>query len=166
MSRQALVRAVAARSLKFDANIETQREIDRVAALGLATKSNALGAELIHAEAQNADSARRAIWLVARTLIRRHRLARSLAERIAQAALIENMNPACTACGGRGYQYVEATVSVCVTCAGTKLHRYSDAQRANLCGAGHYPRAAYESALGMIRDAANRAASGADKRLL
>jgi hypothetical protein len=165
VSKQALVRAVAAHSLKFDANLEATREIDRVAALGLATRRNALGAELIHAEAHNADSARRAILHVARALIKRQRLARRAAERIAQAALFENINAACNACGGRGFQYAGAAVSVCVACNGTRLHRYSDAARASLCGLGHYPRAAYETALCMIRDALSAAAAGAARRL-
>lgn len=165
MGKQALIRAVAARSLKFDANIEATREIDRVAALGLATRGNALGAELLHAEAQNADSTRRAVLMVARALIKRHRLARRIAERVAQAALFEAMNQACSACGGRGVQQWGAVVSVCVACDGTRLHRYSDAQRASLCGVAHYPRAAYELAQTMISDAASRAVAGASIRL-
>jgi hypothetical protein len=165
MGKQALISSVRATSLKFDINVEAEREIDRVAAIGLTARANPLGALLIHAEAQDAGSCRHAALLVARLIIKRHRIARGAAEKIALAALFENMNQACAACGGRGFHMVESSVTVCTVCNGSKLHRYSDAERSSLCGLNKYPRAAYELALGSIRDALARTVANAGARL-
>jgi hypothetical protein len=90
MGKQALICSVMATSLKFDMNVEAEREIDRGAAIGLTARANPLGANLNHAEAEDTDSCRHAAQLVAGLIIKRYRIARSAAEKIALARTVAN----------------------------------------------------------------------------
>ena len=119
MSTQALIRAVVAESLQFDANAEAISAIDRIIALGWATRGNELGAAMVHAQAHDTEALRRAVLLIARNLIRRFRLSRSAAEKVSIAAIFEYLNPACDHCGGIGEIFGAAqVVAVCPACGG------------------------------------------------
>jgi hypothetical protein len=161
MGRESLNRAVVASSLGWTETEE--RQVDRVTALGMATRTNHLGSAIIHAEAMDANSMRKVVLLVTRHIIKECRIARSHAERIAFSALQEHLRPRCRACGG--IPYLEARVSECCpACGGTGLHRYGNTERKNMCG-GKYNEKAYEAALNEIRDRLSAAVRGADNRL-
>ncbi|HLP99199.1 MAG TPA: hypothetical protein VK149_12230 [Sideroxyarcus sp.] len=161
MGREALAKAVVASSLGWDENQE--RQIDRVTALGMATRKNELGAAIVHAEALDESSIRKVVLLVARHVTIKTGVTRSHAEKVTTAALQEHLKPRCRACGG--IPYIEARVAQCCpSCGGTGLHRYGNMERRNLCG-GKYNEKAYEAALNEIRDRLGAAVCGANGRL-
>ena len=161
MGRESIVKSTVATSLGWDENLEKQ--VDRVTALGMATRKNHLGSAIVHAEALDADSMRKVVLLVTRHIIKECRIARTHAERIAFSALQEHLKPRCRACGG--IPYLEARVAECCpACGGTGLHRYGNTERRNMCG-GKYNEKAYEAALNEIRDRLSAAVRGAGDRL-
>ena len=162
MGREALIKATSATSLGWDDNQE--KAVDRIVALGMATRENALGSAILHAEALDEASMRNVILLATRTLHHKHRITRHFCERIVMAALVEHMHPRCRSCGGM--PFIEARVAtVCPDCKGSGFHRYSDRERSRMIGVTKYPTKAYEAALTAIRDSLSRAVGGANGRL-
>lgn len=164
MGKEALVKATVASSLGFDSNIEQQRQVDRVMALGMASRGNQLGSAIVHAEGLDELARREVVLLSARRLVRKNRVNMDFARNIAYAAMMEYMHPRCRSCGG--IPFSDAKVSeVCPSCNGTGLHRYSDRERAEMAKTQNVPTRLYELALREIRDAVGFAVQGANRRL-
>ena len=164
MSRETIIRCTVATSLEW-APDGTERAVDRVTALGLGTIGNDLGSSVAHAEALDPAAIRNVILILSRNLTRTLHLNRGYAVKISVAALSEYMHLGCPTCGGLGNHFYEGKlVTSCTRCNGSGLHRHSDTERARNIG-GKYPQKAYETALGMIRDAMAGAVSGTNKHL-
>ena len=161
MGRESLVRATSASNLAWDDNHE--KSIDRVTALGVAAKINSLGVAVLHAEGLDEESLTRTILLLARGMVKKSRCDMVYAKKIATAAMREHMMPKCRTCGG--VQYDNARVAtVCPSCRGTGLHRYTDTDRAQMAGIPRVTRL-YTDALQMIRDSASNAVKTSTDRL-
>ena len=161
MGRESLVRTTSASNLAWDDNHE--KSIDRVTALGIAAKENSMGVAVLHAEGLDEESLARTILLLARNMVKKSRCGMAYAKKIATAAMREHLMPKCRTCGG--VQYDNARVAtVCPSCRGTGLHRYTDTDRAQMAGIPRVTRL-YTDALQMIRDSAANAARDASGRL-
>lgn len=118
---------------------ERESAIDRIGALGRASK---LGRALWHWKyAGDADSARSAYKHLVRKAMRRTKIYRhsrdfKLLEKICTAVLHEWLHPNCRTCGGKGaFIDEERNLKItCSTCSGSRLHRYSDQERAQALG--------------------------------
>ena len=78
------------------------------------------------------DLSRRASYAVRRKL--KVRMSPILARTMAELALIEIIHPKCRACHGAGVIILDDLKIECATCGGVQMHRYSDDERARLCG--------------------------------
>lgn len=120
MSTQALIRAVVAESLQFDANVEAISALDRIIALGWATRGNALGAAMVHAHAQDPEALYRAVLLVARNLVKRYRLNRSAAEKSPWRPFSNTCIPPARTAAGSARFTRKVVPSPHVPCAGAR----------------------------------------------
>lgn len=163
MGHEGLIRATTASSLAWAENSE--QAVDRVTAIAIASKHNELGSLMLRVEAMDAHSLRRVILLITRKLNHKYRITRGHAEKIAQSALHECLQPHCSACGGRGELHSDGkTVMTCTHCGGSGLRRYTDTDRHAMVGAA-INRQAYDSAMGYVRDSLRAVVSGANSRL-
>jgi hypothetical protein len=113
-------------SLEWDENAE--KAIDRVAAAALA---NPLGLLLWKAKyLLEGDAYRRAQIALGEVYGKRYRDAAPIRAALVGQALREFLAPACRTCRGVGEHMLEDRRVVCDTCAGTKIHRYTDMERA------------------------------------
>lgn len=113
-------------SLEWDENRE--RAIDRVAASG---KAGELGLLLWKAKYQlEVDSYRRAQKALVEIYGKRYRDSPTVAAAFVGQAMREYLSPSCRACHGVGEYVVNDRRIVCETCGGSKIHRYSDEERA------------------------------------
>lgn len=118
---------------------ERESAIDRIGALGRASK---LGRALWHWKYAGDDSSARSAFkhllrkAMRRTRIYRHSREFGLLEKICVAVLNEWINPNCHTCGGKGaFVDEERNLKItCATCSGSRLHRYSDRERAMAIG--------------------------------
>ena len=118
--------ATALANLDWDENSE--RPIDRVAASG---KINELGLLLWKAKYQlEAEAYRRVQIALCEIYGKRYRDAPPIRAALVGQALREFLAPACRACRGVGEMMVNDRRVVCEDCGGSKLHRYSDIERA------------------------------------
>lgn len=151
MGHERLIKTFTASSLEWACNGEAC--IDRVAAIGFASRYNDVGEAMLRVDALDPEALRKVILLVIRRLNRQFNIERSFAERMAFATLHEYMRPNCIYCGGKGDVFQQgAVVQVCSYCDGSGLHRYSDRDRKALIGGGYNTRA-YENAIAYVRDA-------------
>lgn len=163
MGHERLIRSLPPRSLGWH---ETQEcSIDRILAIGLASRRNEVGEAMLRVDALDAAALHKVLLLVIRHLYHRHHVSRGFAKKIAFATLHEYMRPNCIHCGGKGNVYkTSSVVKACSHCAGSGLHRYSDRDRASLVG-GRFSQRVYEDALGYVRDAVRAIVVNTDRRL-
>lgn len=163
MGHERLIKATGAHSLKWRDNEEGA--VEQVAAIGLASKYERIGAQILHTENLDPKSLRKAIQLARIKLCKQHRLQLHYAERVIQAALFECLRPNCIHCGGNKETFQQnAAVQTCEYCNGTGKHRYSNTERAILIG-GKYNQRVYENALDIVRDAIHNIVVRSAKRL-
>lgn len=113
--------------LGWDANHE--KAIDRVAASG---KASALGVALWKTKylIEAAEYRKAQALLLTRYLARYTGDSALLAEAIVDQALHEYIAPQCRACNGEGESMLGERRIVCESCAGSKVHRFTDTERA------------------------------------
>lgn len=163
MSRERLIRSLPPHSLAWHETYESS--IDRIAAIGLASRYNEMGEAMLRVDALDAKALNKVILLVVRRLNHQHRITLGFAKKIAFATLHEYMRPNCIYCGGKKEQHRKGRVTtVCSYCGGTGLHRYSDKDRKSLVGGGFNTKV-YEDALAYVRDAVNAIVISSEKRL-
>lgn len=112
------------------------KPVEFVAAMAAATR---LGSDIFRAKSADIQALRRAVLLLAKKARRvgerqKLPLSQAMAHTMAVAALVEIVRPYCRTCTGAGVSIVEALKVTCPTCGGMTVHRYSDRERARLCG--------------------------------
>lgn len=113
-------------SLEWDEN--TEKAVDRVAAAALASP---LGLLLWKAKyLLEADAYRRVQIALGEIYGKRYRDAAPIRAALVGQALREFLAPSCRTCRGVGEHMLEDRRVVCDTCGGSKIHRYTDAERA------------------------------------
>ncbi len=136
--------ARAQNSHNLDSSTDDFRHHDIDALIHVGAKASRLASLLLRIK--NADQSRwtkEAVIILAQPLAGRYKISRSIAMRVAYAALTEWINPHCRACSGAREILREAGGSIlCESCAGAGVHRYSDSDRASLCGAAFVGRIA------------------------
>lgn len=163
MSRERLIRSLPPHSLAWHETYESS--IDRIAAIGLASRYNEMGEAMLRVDALDAKALNKVILLVVRRLSHRHLITLGFAKKIAFATLHEYMRPNCIYCGGKGEEHKKGQVIVaCPVCDGSGLHRYSDKDRKSLVGCGFNTKV-YEDALAYVREAVQTIVISTHKRL-
>lgn len=120
-------------SLEWNEN--TEQAVDRVAAAALA---NPLGLLLWKAKyLLEADAYRRVQIALSEIYGKRYRDAPTIRAALVGQALREFLAPSCRACRGVGEMMINDRRVVCETCGGSKLHRYSDMERAGTMQIGY-----------------------------
>lgn len=105
-----------------------ERAVDRVAAAG---KADPFGIKLWRAKYLLESSAYLALQKELLTIYQnRYRDNATVSQALVQQALHEFLAPACRDCAGRGEMLFDERLIVCETCKGSKIHRYSDEERA------------------------------------
>lgn len=128
--RECLSRAVNSKNLEMEAY---ETDVDRVAAMAAGSH---LGSYLLRVrDGGQVEFAHRAMLILARKVIKRHHVARTMAEAISTQALIEWVRPWCRACGGARELMIDSKPTPCPTCGGSGVHRHSDAERRSAIGA-------------------------------
>lgn len=113
-------------SLEWNEN--TERAVDRVAAAALA---NPLGLLLWKAKyLLESDAYRRAQTALGEIYGKRYRDVPTVRAALVGQALREFLAPSCRTCHGVGEHMLEDRRVVCETCGGSKIHRYTDQERA------------------------------------
>lgn len=113
-------------SLEWTEGVE--RAVDRVAA---GAKANELGLLLWKAKyLLEPDAYKRAQTLLNAIYGKRYRDSQPVASALVGQALREFLAPSCRACRGVGEMMVNDRRVICDDCGGSKLHRYSDMERA------------------------------------
>lgn len=113
-------------SLEWDET--TERAVDRVAAAALASP---LGLLLWKAKyLLEVDAYKRAQTALNEIYRKRYRDTPTVAAALVGQALREFLAPSCRTCRGVGEHMLEDRRVVCETCNGTKIHRYTDQERA------------------------------------
>lgn len=112
------------------------RPVEYVASMAAAT---GLGSDLFRLRSHDRAAASRAVLLLARKAWRAGHakklpISDAQARALSIAAIIELSFPHCQTCRGAGESIVEKLKVICPTCSGTRLHRYSDQDRAKMCG--------------------------------
>jgi hypothetical protein len=109
------------------------RDADRLAAMA---GGNTLGGLLLRfRESEQPQWARRIALILISKIVNKYRLGRSLATRVAVAALEEFRNPHCVACNGARVMLLEKVKITCGACDGTGKQRFDDASRRARIGA-------------------------------
>jgi hypothetical protein len=105
-----------------------EKAIDRVAASGKATT---LGISLWKARYQLESRAyQTALKQALEAFCKRYRDRNAVAEQIVAQAMREYIDSCCKTCNGVGEMVINDLRVVCDACAGSKVHRYSDRERA------------------------------------
>lgn len=113
-------------SLEWSEN--TERAVDRVAAAALA---NPVGLLLWKAKyLLEPDAYKSAQIALGEIYQKRYRDAPTVRAALVGQALREFLAPSCRTCRGVGEHMLEDRRVVCDTCGGSKIHRYTDAERA------------------------------------
>lgn len=126
---EALARTLADGDLR-QSDIE-ESGADRVAALGL---SDRLGAALIRVLAEHDRSAFIESGRLLAAKLRRVKVSRESAYRVAAVVIHEWLADKCRKCGGRGFIFSGEVKRVCTTCLGLGYRRPSDAERMRALG--------------------------------
>lgn len=143
------------------------KDIDFVTASGMARPE--LGVLLIRAYASNDPvSLRMANWLA----IKKSRkylpdLPEGMRRKIVNAAIQEFLVPICTPCGGTGKSLQGQKWGACPTCAGTRIKRYTNGERAKMIGVdtlGSWEKP-YADVLNRINDAYYAALMGVRRKM-
>lgn len=108
------------------------REEPPVIKIASLARASQLGRALWHLAAGQHVST--AIPLLVREMRRDEKTNYDLCIRIAKHALYEHMYPSCRTCGGETEIMVDQVKVGCPTCAGSGVHRYSDAERSAAIG--------------------------------
>jgi len=163
MGHERLIRCLPSRSLRWNENEEYS--IDRITAIGFASRYNEVGEAMLRVDALDVGALHKVILLVIRRLNHQYNITSGFAKKMAFATLHEYMRPNCIYCGGKRDEHRKGrVVTVCSYCGGSGLHRYSDKDRKALVG-GAFNQKAYEDALGYVRDAVRAIVMNTDKRL-
>jgi hypothetical protein len=114
----------------------SERDIDRVAAMGSAGRVSPLGVDVFRwLYSQDPYAATRVLAQLSRTIREKHPMPASFADGIAKQAMREFGDQLCPTCAGRKEEVLANGVKVvCPRCEGTGLRRYSNGAR--LRGAG------------------------------
>ena len=112
------------------------KPVDLVAAL--AATSN-LGSDLHRAKDHDQTALRRAVMLLSRKAMKQGErkrlfLSRAMAQAMAITAILERCMPNCRTCHGAKVVIAGDLKIDCHTCNGVGIHRYTDNERAKLCG--------------------------------
>lgn len=112
------------------------KPVELVAALSAATN---LGSDIHRSKGADLQAMRRAVLLLTKKAIDKGRgsrlpLSRVMAQAMSVTALFERCAPHCRTCNGAAVLVVNSLKVVCDTCGGAGIHRYSDKERARLCG--------------------------------
>ena len=98
-----------------------------------------LGSDLFRAKGYDRAALHRAVLLLARKAWRQgHKrklpMSDEQARALAKAALSEVIKPHCRVCTGAGVSIIDDLKVTCPSCEGVAVHRYTDKERAKLCG--------------------------------
>ena len=105
--------------------------VDKVHALGIASIGNSIGSDLIHfADALQPKSHNQLLYGLAKAAAKRFKCERTMLVKLCKLAIHENIFRFCQGCGGAKQQQGENKIITCQTCAGTGIHRHTDAGRA------------------------------------
>lgn len=112
----------------------SERDIDRVAALGAAARISPLGADVFRwLYATDHTAAVRVRELLVEALVSLRNLSPATAERVAVQAMKEFGDWACPTCGGQKEVVIDGLKIVCADrprgCGGTGLRRFTDRER-------------------------------------
>lgn len=125
MSRESLARATNSTNLEMAPDVT--HDVDRLAA---AASGNTLGGLLLRLrEGGQGRWAERILLILANRIGDKHRLTRSIADKTAEAALLEFISPHCTLCKGAKVMMLEKVKIICEGCGGSGLQRFSNASR-------------------------------------
>ena len=137
MTRESFARAVSARDLGEHPHLAP---VDHLHAM--ATTSN-LGRALNRLRGEDNSVAPAVVALVAGKLAKSgkgrtiRRYSRALADLVAKQALAEWLDPHCRTCHGARELIAGDSRIICQSCAGTGVHRYTQAQRNEAIGSQH-----------------------------
>lgn len=140
----------------------SERDVDRVAAMGMAARRTALGTDVVRwTVAHDRYAALRVCKRLTVALQQERGMEAMAAVRVAQQAMLEFSEWACPTCGGRKEaKLVTGVVIVCDTCEGTGYRKFSNADRVRGTGQSYRSVAAdLEWAIGELRSA-DTAANG------
>lgn len=112
------------------------KPVEYVAALSAAT---GLGSDIFRAKDYDRFALRRAMLLLTKKAIdagKRSKLplSEAMAQAMAVSALLERLHPQCRTCHGSAVIVTAELKVVCPICEGIGVHRYTDKERARLCG--------------------------------
>jgi len=110
--------------------------VEYVAALSAASE---IGSDLLRVRALDKQAYRRVVLLLANKaekqgMKKRLFLSPAMAQILAVCAIHEITQPQCLVCRGAKVMVTEKLKVVCHSCGGIGLHRYSDKDRARMCG--------------------------------
>lgn len=129
-----LATAVSASDLRWSEN--ATKSVEFVAAMSGATN---LGSDILRSKDRDRGALHRAVLLLARKAWRAgHKrkipMSDAQARRMAAVVLLELIRPNCRTCTGAGVSVIDDLKVTCPTCEGITVHRYTDKERARLCG--------------------------------
>ena len=142
--------------------------VEFVAALSAASD---LGSDILRAKGGDQGAWRRAVIAVIGKVIKKSYKARqplspAMAQIMAVCALVERIHPHCKTCHGAKVMQTALLKITCPTCGGHGIDRYTDRERAKLCGVGDWePWQAQYAIVQQIIQAHDTADSDADRRL-
>lgn len=125
MSKETLAKATNSSNMEMEPNVT--HDADRVAAMA---GGNVLGGLLLRfREGEQPQWAKRIVLILARRMVLRQHLTRSIAERTACAALEEFRSPYCTSCRGARETMIGRLKLTCPACEGSGRQHHTDASR-------------------------------------
>jgi hypothetical protein len=162
MSRESLARATNSKNLEMESG--QVHDVDRLTA---AATGHTLGGLLLRLrEGGQARWARRIVLILTNRVREKHKLTRSIAEKVAMAALEEFLAPHCVVCRGARVMMIEKVKITCGGCGGTGLQRFSnESRRQNIGTYGARIESAMSDAHGHMSSALAAYASHAAGRL-
>ena len=125
MSKETLAKATNSSNMEMEPGVV--HDVDRIAAMA---GGDILGGLLLRfREGEQPQWGRRIALILARRMILRQHLTRSIAERVACAVLEEFRSPHCTTCHGAREMIVGRLKITCHACEGSGKQHYTDASR-------------------------------------
>lgn len=133
MNVQSIARAQNSSNLDSDTSDICHHDTDTLMSVGM--NASRLASLLLRARNAGQDKWGREIVLLLAHRIKRHRLSRDVAERVAFSALVEWLQPHCRACNGASEITRDNGGTIqCHSCGGIGVHRYTDKERSVMCG--------------------------------
>lgn len=128
--------AVAVTDDDLAAKEDRIRSVEYVAAL---SGASGLGSDIFRAKDYDLAAARRAVLVLTKKAMKaglsaKLPISRAIAQAMAAAVLAEIAMPQCRTCSGAAVKIIDHLKLTCPTCEGAGTHRYSDKERAQLCG--------------------------------